>query len=41
MRLRVPPPLLGYICELYSDVITTLRIGPERSDPIKLGKGVP
>ena len=38
--LGVPPPFLGYICGLYSNAVTTLRIGPQRSDPIKLGRGV-
>ena len=37
LRVGVPPPFLGYIRELYSDAVTTLRIGQERSDPIKLG----
>ena len=39
-RLEEPPPFLGYICELYSNLVTTLRIGSQRSDPIKLGRGV-
>lgn len=37
LRVGVPLPFLGYIRELYSDAVTTLRIGQERSDPIKLG----
>lgn len=37
LRVGVPPPFLGYIRELYSDAVTTLRIGQERRDPIKLG----
>ena len=39
-RLGVPPPFLGYLSELYSDVLTKLRIGTELSDPIRLGWGV-
>ena len=39
-RLGVPPPFLGYIRELYSNVVTTLRIGPDVSSPIRLGRGV-
>ena len=39
-RLRVPTPFLGYIWELYSDAVTTLRIGLELSSPIRLGRGV-
>ena len=39
--LRVPMPFLGYIRELYSDVMTTLRIGLELSSgPITLGRDV-
>ena len=39
-RLGVPAPFLGYIRELYSDAVTALRIGPQRSAPISLGRGV-
>ena len=39
-RLGVPPPFLGYICELYSNTVTALRIGPDVSGPISLGRGV-
>ena len=39
-RLGVPPPFLGYLHELYSDVRTVLRIGPEHSGSIRLGRGV-
>ena len=39
-RLGVPPPFLGYIRELYSNAVTTLRIGPDVSSPIRLGRGV-
>ena len=39
-RLGVPPPFLGYICKLYSNAVTTLRIGPDVSGPIRLGRGV-
>ena len=39
LREGVPPLFLVllYIRELYSDAVTTLRIGQERSDLIKLG----
>ena len=40
VRLRVPPPFLGYVPELYSDVVTALRIGSQLSGPIRLGRGV-
>ena len=39
-RLEVPPPFLRYIRELYSNAVTTLRIGPDVSAPIRLGRGV-
>ena len=39
-RLGVPPPFLGYIRQLYSNAVTTLRIGPDVSGPIRLGRGV-
>ena len=39
-RLGVPPPFLGYIRELYSNGVTALRIGPDISGPISLGRGV-
>ena len=39
-RLGVPPPFLRYIRELYSNAVTTLRIGPDFSAPISLGRGV-
>lgn len=39
-RLGVPPPFLGYLHEFYSDARTVLRIGTERSGPIRLGRGV-
>ena len=39
-RLGVPPPFLGYICELYSNTVTALRIGPDVSGPISLSRGV-
>ena len=39
-RLAVPPPFLRYIRELYSNAVTTLRIGPDISAPIRLGRGV-
>ena len=39
-RLGVPPPFLGYIRKLYSNAVTTLRIGPDVSSPIRLGRGV-
>ena len=38
--LGVPPPFLRYIRELYSNAVTTLRIGPDVSAPIRLGRGV-
>ena len=39
-RIGVPPPLLGYLGELYRDAWTCLRIGPDRSQPIKVSRGV-
>ena len=39
-RLGVPPPFLRYIRELYSNAVTALRIGPDVSAPISLGRGV-
>ena len=39
-RLGVPPLFLRYIRELYSNAVTTLRIGPDVSAPISLGRGV-
>ena len=33
-------PLLGYLGELYGDAWTLLRIGPDRSEPIKVSRGV-
>ena len=39
-RLGVPPPFLGYTRELYSNAVTTLRIGTDVSAPIGLGRGV-
>ena len=38
-RMGVPPPLLGYLGELYGDAWTCLRIGPDRSEPIKVSRG--
>ena len=38
--LGVPPLFLRYIRELYSNAVTTLRIGPDFSAPISLGRGV-
>ena len=38
--LGIPLPFLGYLCELYGDAWTRLRIGTELSKPIKLGRGV-
>ena len=39
-RLGVPPPFLRYIRELYSNAVTTLRIGKNVSAPIRLGRGI-
>ena len=39
-RMGVPPPMLGYLGELYRDAWTCLRIGPHRSEPIKVSQGV-
>ena len=39
-RLGVPPPFFRYIHELYNNVVATLRIGPERSNPTKFGRDV-
>ena len=39
-RLGVPPPFLRYIRELYSNAVTTLRIGPDVSTSIRLGRGI-
>ena len=39
-RMGVPPPLLGYLGELYGDAWTCLRIGPDRSEPIRVSRGV-
>ena len=39
-RLGVQPPFLRYIRELCSNAVTTLRIGPDVSAPISLGRGV-
>ena len=39
-HLGIPPPLLGYLHELYSNAQTRLRIDTELSEPIKLGHGV-
>ena len=39
-RMGVPPPLLGYLGELYRDAWTCLRIGPDRSEPIRVSRGV-
>ena len=38
--MGVPPPMLGYLGELYGDAWTRLRIGPDRSEPIKVARGV-
>ena len=38
--LGIPLPFLGYLCELYGDAWTRLRIATELSEPIKLGQGV-
>ena len=39
-RMGVPPPLLGYLGKLYGDAWTCLRIGPDRSEPIRVLRGV-
>lgn len=39
-RMGIPPPFLGYLGELYGDAQTTLRIGPDRSEPIQVAQGV-
>ena len=39
-RMGVPPPMLGYLGELYGDTWTSLRIGPDRSEPIRALWGV-
>ena len=39
-RMGVPPPLLGYLNELYGDAWTCLRIGPDRSEPIWVLRGI-
>ena len=39
-RLGVPPLFLRYIRDLYSNAVTTLRIDPDVSAPISLGRGV-
>ena len=39
-RMGVPSPMLGYLGELYGDAWTCLRIGPDRSEPIKVSRGV-
>ena len=36
-RQGVPPQFFGYICELYSNVVTTLTIAPKLSSPFRLG----
>ena len=38
-RMGVPPPLLGYLGELYGDAWTCLCIGPDRGEPIKVSRG--
>ena len=37
-RMGVPSPMLGYLGELYGDAWTCLRIGPDRSEPIKVSR---
>ena len=39
-RMGVPPPMLGYLGELYGDAWTCLHIGPHRSDSIKVSRGL-
>ena len=38
--MGVPTPRLGYLGELYGDGWTCLRIGPDRSEPIRVSLGV-
>ena len=39
-RTGVLSPMLGYLGELYGDACTCLRIGPDRSEPIKVSRRV-
>ena len=39
-RMGVPPHMLGYLGELYGDAWTSLCIGPDCSEPIKVSRGV-
>ena len=39
-RMSVPPPLLGYLGELYGDVWICLPIGPDCSEPMRVSRGV-
>ena len=39
-RMGIPAPMLGYLGELYGDAWTVLRIGKDRSEPIKIARGV-
>ena len=38
--MGAPPPLLGYLGKLYRDAWTCLRIGPDRSGPIRVSRRV-
>ena len=38
-RMGVQPPLLGYLVELYGNGWTCLRIGPDRSEPVRVSRG--
>ena len=39
-RMGIPPPMRGYLGELYGDAKTCLRIGPNLSMPIEVSRGV-
>ena len=39
-QMGIPPPMLVYLQELYGDVSTSLRIGPDCSEPIGVSRGV-
>ena len=38
--MGILPPMLVYLQKLYGDASTSLRIGPERSEPIGVSRGV-
>ena len=38
--MGVPLPMLVYLCKLYGNASTSLRIGPDRSEPIEVSWGV-